>query len=65
MREFTTIETFDITGRGTAHVIHVDGAAPERHEVVRLDGIVCEVVGVEHPIRRGMTAILVQPADLT
>jgi hypothetical protein len=59
MRELMTIETFNVTGRGVAHVVHVGETAPALHEHILLDGHVCEVTGVEWPIRNGHTAIVV------
>lgn len=59
MRELTTVETFNITGRGTAHIVHVGDGAPQLNEWVDLDGATCLVTGVEWPIRNGYTAILV------
>lgn len=61
MRELTTVETFNITGRGVAHVVYVGDTPPELHEHILLNGQVCEVTGVEWPIRNGHTAITIRP----
>jgi len=61
MRELTTVETFTIAGRGTAHVVHVGDDAPKPNENVLLDGVPCRVTGGEWPIRNGLTTILVSP----
>lgn len=59
MRELTTVDTFNVTGRGVAHTVYVGGAAPGLHEHVLLDGELCEVIAVEWPLTNGYTAIVV------
>lgn len=61
MRELTTLETFPITGRGTAHTVHVGDEPPKLDDRVLLDGEVCRVTGVGWPIIRGITSIIVAP----
>lgn len=60
MRELTTVSTFIVTGRGTAHVVECGEVAPELHEHVKLDGEPCEVLGVELPIHNGHSAIIIR-----
>lgn len=60
LRELKTVETFEITGMGTAHIVYIGDEPPELHDRILLDGEVCEVTGVGFPTRRGMTEVLVQ-----
>ena len=60
MRELTTVETFTITGRGTAYVVHVGDEPPQLHEYILLDGLLCEVTGVGFPVRKGFTELTVR-----
>lgn len=63
MREFTSVDSFQITGKGTAYVTHADRVMDMDHpdlvgQVVLLDGIEVEVIGVERrmirpPIQEG------------
>lgn len=58
-REFTTVETFPITGRGLIHIIQTD-SPPALGELVILDGEVHKVTGVEWPMRNGCMGILIE-----
>lgn len=50
MLELTTLETFEIKGRGTAHVVAVplgEYAYGWRGQTVQLDGRAVQIIGVE------------------
>lgn len=57
--ELATVDTFTVTGRGTARVVYVGDQLPELGEHVLLDGEEYRVTAVEWPVRRGYTSILV------
>lgn len=65
MREFTTVDTFEITGRGTAHTVHVGDTPPNVGERVVLDSTECVVDGVMLPALNGLTALVVTPVQVT
>lgn len=66
VRELTTVETVEITGRGTLHIVQVGNELPKVGDGVLLDGDVRRVTGVDahitnprRPTRDGFAGIIV------
>ena len=67
MKTYTTLDTFKVTGRGTAHatISPAGEALPKKGELVILDGVTVRVTGVErHPLSEDRLMRSRQPISL-